>query len=61
MQAAGKIRHIGLFEVGVEQIRAARQHHRRASEQPRDHLEENVAAPGLELSDEQASRLKGLG
>jgi pyridoxine 4-dehydrogenase len=136
MQTAGKIRHIGLSEVGVAQIRAARQIAPIASVQNRynlvnrsaepvleycererigfipwfpianrdlakpdgplgslaaelgatptqlalawllrrspvmlpipgtsslEHLEENVAAAGLELSDEQASRLEELG
>jgi pyridoxine 4-dehydrogenase len=103
MQAAGKIRHIGLSNVGVEQIRAARQIAPIVSVQnlynlvnrcaesvlvyceregiglipwllrrspvmlpipgtsSLDHVDENVAAARLELSDEQASRLKELG
>jgi aryl-alcohol dehydrogenase-like predicted oxidoreductase len=53
MQSAGKVRHIGLSEVGVDQIRAARQITEIASVQNRYNLVDRTAEPALEYCEQE--------
>ncbi len=58
LQEEGKIRHIGLSEVNVEQLEDAQKHATIVSVVA--HLDQNLGAAELELTDEQFAALEGV-